>query len=199
MTASATTYASDDGTDDGVLVASALDGDRDAFRLLVRRHQDALYRYAVRMTGHGDVAADLVQATFVKAYTRLDRCRNPDRFGAWIFQIVANACRDHFRRQRRRRKVSIDDHDGGGPAPAPALTSASDPALDLERAELRDRIERAIGRLPDEQREAFLLKHVELRSYPEMSEILDVSVSALKMRVHRAREALKAELEEVVR
>ncbi|MFW6201476.1 MAG: RNA polymerase sigma factor [Gemmatimonadota bacterium] len=186
-----------DGADDGVLVARALDGDRDAFRFLVRRHQDALYRYARRMTGHADIAADLVQATFVKAYTRLDRCRNPDRFGAWIFQIVANACRDHFRRERRRRKVSIDDDDDG--MPALELTSASDPALDLERAELRDRIERAVARLPDEQREAFLLKHVELRSYPEMSEILDASVSALKMRVHRARETLQAELEEVVR
>lgn len=181
---------------DRELVLRARAGERDAFRLLVRRHQDALYRYALRMTGHADEAADLVQATFVKAYTRLDRCRQPARFRAWVFRIVANACRDHFRRQRRRRHVRLDDDDA---SPGVEPESDADPVRDLERSELRDRLERAIAGLPDDQREAFLLKHVELRSYEEMTEILDASVPALKMRVHRAREALKAELEEVPR
>lgn len=182
-------------TGDGALVERTLEGDREAFRVLVRRHQDSLTRYAIRMTGDSDVAADLVQATFVKAYTRLARCRKPERFGSWIFQIVANACRDHFRREKRRRAVRLDDDDDD--APGVQLESSLDPAGDLERAELRDRLERAISRLPPDQREAFLLKHVELRSYDEMTEMLNASTSALKMRVHRAREALKADLQEV--
>lgn len=181
---------------DRSLVLRARAGDRDAFRLLVRRHQDALYRYALRMTDHADVAADVVQDTFVKAYTRLDRCRRPDRFRAWVFRMVVNACRDHFRSAQRRRHVRLDDD---GAAPGFELTSDADPSRDLERAELRARLERAIAGLPEGQREAFLLKHVELRSYEEMTEILDASVSALKMRVHRAREALQAYLEEVPR
>lgn len=181
---------------DAAVVARVLSGDRDAYRILVRRYQDPLFRYALRMIGRGDAAADVVQASLVKAFTRLDRCRNPDRFGAWVFRIVANACKDHFR-SRRRRNVSLDDDDGAGIRLR--LSSDSDPARDAERSELRKLIDAALAELSPNQREAFVLKHVEQRSYDEMSEILDASVSALKMRVHRAREALQAELEEVLR
>lgn len=180
---------------DAAVVARVRSGDRDAYRILVRRYQDSLFRYAMRMTGRSDTAADLVQASLVKAYTRLHRCRNPDRFGAWVFRIVANACKDHFR-SRRRRNVSLDDEDSAGVRLR--LSSDSDPVEDAERSELRRLIDRALAGLPENQREAFVLKHVEQRSYDEMAEILDASVSALKMRVHRAREALKAELEEVL-
>lgn len=179
---------------DGTVVARVLSGDRDAYRMLVRRHQDRLYRYALHMTRQHDTASDLVQDSLVKAYTRLHKCRNPERFGAWVYQIVVNACKDYFR-NRRRRNVSLDDDEYGTYDPP---LSDADPARDIERSELRDRLERALARLPEQQREAFVLKHVEQRSYREMTELLDASVSALKMRVHRAREALMVDLEEVL-
>ncbi|MFO7892591.1 MAG: RNA polymerase sigma factor [Longimicrobiales bacterium] len=171
---------------DGEVVARVLDGDRDAFRILVRRHQDMLHAHAARMTGRGDVAADLVQESLVKAYTSLDRCRNPDKFGAWAFRIVANRCKDYLKNVRRK-DVALDDA-------APAAGSM-DPEDDLERSELRRRLDRALAGLPEDQREAFVLKHEEGRSYEEMAELLGLSVGALKMRVHRAREALKELLE----
>lgn len=176
---------------DGEVVARVRAGDRDAYRLLVRRYQDVLYRHALRMTSHADTAADLVQGAFVKAYTHIHRCRDPERFGAWLFRILANRCKDHLK-SRRRKDVSLDSD------PIPPARSDHDPALDTERLELRRLLQAALQKLPDIQREAFLLKHVEGRSYEEISEMLDVSVPALKMRVLRAREALKAELEEVL-
>lgn len=176
---------------DGNVVARVRAGDRDAYRILVRRYQDVLYRHALRMTGAADVAADLVQSALVKAYTHIDRCRDPERFGAWLFRILANRCKDHLK-SRRRRDVSLDSDS------IPPARSNEDPALDTERHELRRLIEAALRKLPEIQREAFLLKHVEGRSYDEISEMLDVSVPALKMRVLRAREALRAELEEVL-
>lgn len=182
----------DDAAGDGEVVARVLAGEQEAYRILVRRHQDSLYRYALRTTGDADTASDVVQTAFVKGFTRLDRCRQPDRFGAWIFRIVANACKDHFRR-RRGGDVRLDD-DGV----ALELPGDSDPEGDAERSELRRLLNRALATLSAEQREAFVLKHVEHRSYAEMASLLDASVSALKMRVHRAREALRAELEEVV-
>lgn len=172
---------------DGEVVARVLDGDRDAFRILVRRHEDMLFAHAVRMTGRGDVAADVVQASLVKAYTSLDRCRNPDGFGAWAFRIVANRSKDYLKNVRRK-DVGLTDV---GPVAGPM-----DPEDDLERAELRRRLDRALAQLPADQREAFVMKHEEGWSYEEMAELLELSVGALKMRVHRAREALKPLLEE---
>lgn len=170
------------GPGDAVVVARVLDGDRDAFRILVRRHQDMLYAHAMRMTGRGDVAADIVQASLVKAYTSLDRCRNPDKFGAWAFRITANRCKDYLKNVRRK-DVALED--------AAPVAGALDPEDDLERSELRRRLDGALARLPEDQREAFVMKHEEGRSYNEMAELLDTSVGALKMRVHRARDMLQ--------
>ncbi len=176
-----------DGPTDAELVGRVRGGDEDAYRLLVRRYQDVLFRHALRMTSSQDVAADIVQGSFIKAYRQIDRCE-PARFGGWIYRIVTNRAKDHLK-SRRRRDVSLDD--------APIQSGDDDPGDDLERSELRDRIEAALATLPDEQREAFVFKHVEGRAYEELSDMLGVSVPALKMRVHRAREALRDLLEEV--
>lgn len=176
------------GPSDAEVVARVRGGDEEAYRVLVRRYQDVLYRHAVRMTSSPDVATDLVQSSFIKAYRHIHRC-DPARFGGWIFRIVSNRTKDYLR-SRGRRDVSLED--------APVQQGEDDPAQDLDRKELRGAIERSLAQLPDEQREAFVLKHVEGRSYEEMSELLDASVPALKMRVHRAREALRALMQEVV-
>jgi RNA polymerase sigma-70 factor, ECF subfamily len=173
---------------DAEVVARVRGGDEEAYRVLVRRYQDVLYRHAVRMTSSPDVATDLVQSSFIKAYRHIHRC-DPARFGGWIFRIVSNRTKDYLR-SRGRRDVSLED--------APVQQGEDDPAQDLDRKELRGVIERSLAQLPDEQREAFVLKHVEGRSYEEMSGLLDASVPALKMRVHRAREALRALMQEVV-
>jgi RNA polymerase sigma-70 factor, ECF subfamily len=172
---------------DREVVARVAAGDRDAFRLLVRRYQDMLFRHAARMTGDHDVAADLVQSSFVKAYTNLARCRDPERFGAWVYRILANACKDHLK-SKRRKDVSIEDQ-------TQIADVGENPAGDLERTQLRAVLNQAVAASPESLREAFVMKHVEGRSYEEMAELLETSVPALKMRVHRAREALKERLE----
>jgi RNA polymerase sigma-70 factor (ECF subfamily) len=177
--------------DDARLVAAALDGSEAAFGELVRRYTDLLYRHAARMTGRVDEAEDVVQAAFVKAWRGLRHCRDPEHFGAWLFRIGANAAKDHLKARRR---------DGPDPESLPALADGSpDPEEDMRNRNLAEEIERALARLPDEQREAFVLKHLEGRSYPEMSEMLGASVPALKMRVHRARDELQTLLEAVRR
>ena len=168
---------------DAELVEATLRGSDPAFAELIRRYQDLLYRHAERMTGRSDDAEDVVQATFIKAYRSLRSCQNPDRVGAWLFRIGANACKD-FLKARRRSTVSIDEVPG-------LAANDDDPELGAELGSLRAGIERALRSLPDEQREAFLMKHVEGWSYIDMAECLGVSVSALKMRVHRARDELQ--------
>lgn len=170
---------------DGELVARVIAGERERYGELVQRHQDALYRYALGMVGSPDSAADLVQDSFVKGFTRIHSCQDPDRFGAWMFRITRNQCLDYLK-SRRRRDVTLEDD-------AP-FTSGDDPGLYVERMELQRVISAALGGLPDPQREAFLMKHVDSLSYEEMAEITKVSFSALKMRVMRAREALHSVL-----
>lgn len=173
---------------DAQVVRDVLSGDRDAYRLLVRRYGDVLHGHALRMTGSPDEAADLVQKAFVKGFRKLATCREPERVGAWLFRILANFCKDHVRSPRR---ADVPMTAVGG-----ALRSASDPESDATGAEIRARVWGALDALTPEQREAFVLKHIEGRSYEEIAAVMDLSVASLKMRVHRAREALRGLLEE---
>lgn len=174
------------GVPDRALVRRVLDGDREAYSVLVLRHQDGLFRYARGMGVEPDPARDLVQDAFVDGYRKLGSCRDPGRFEAWIFRILRNRCLDYLK-DVRRRSVPLDDVE--------LTDDGSDPAADAVRSELRDHLRSALSGLSAELRDAFLMKHLEGFSYAEISEVAGASVSAVKMRVHRAREALRNELE----
>lgn len=179
----------DPQAEDAELIGRILRGERELFALLVRRYQDMMYRHALGMLGDGDAAADLVQESFVKAFTRLHTCE-PDRFAAWVFRILRNRCKDWLKNRRQHTAPLLAD--------AHAAPDGDDPALSLERTELGRVVDEALMRLPPAQREAFLMKHVEGLSYEEMAERLGTGVSALKMRVMRAREALQELLRNVL-
>ena len=164
------------GPGDGAVVRRVLGGDVEAFRILVERYRAAFGRYAVGFVGDADAAADAMQEAFIRAYDALATCRDPDRFGAWFFRILQNQCRTA--RGRSRETEDLD-----------AVQLAS-----TERAELAALLDAALASLTAEQREAFVMKHVEDRSYEEMAGLLGVGADALKMRVHRARDALKEQL-----
>jgi RNA polymerase sigma-70 factor (ECF subfamily) len=170
---------------DQQIIAGVLAGDRDAFAVLIQRYSDPLYRHALGMTGSPDVAEDILQQSFIKAYHHLAEVRG--RFDAWLFRIVANGCKDWLKNIRRTH-VSYEEDD--------QPSNYATPDEDLDRSELRRDLDHALGRLAPSLREAFVMKHVEGRSYEEMAELLATTVGALKMRVHRAREALQALLEE---
>jgi RNA polymerase sigma-70 factor (ECF subfamily) len=175
---------------DAELIQRILNGEGERYAVLVERYQDALFRHALGMVGDRDAAADMVQDSLVKAYTRLHTCNEPARFAAWVFRILRNRCRDWLK-NRRQHTVELKDDT--------VVTADHDDALvAVERAQLGRVVEAALARLPEAQREAFLLKHVEGLSYEEMAERLDTGVSALKMRVMRARESLQVLLRDVV-
>jgi len=176
----------EEGESDAALVRRTLAGDSDAFTGLVRRYQDRLGRYAVRMLGETADAEEALQDTFVRAYRSLARC-DPERFGAWIYGILVNRCRTLGAQRARRRKLVVGD--------ASAVERAS-VAHSEDREALREAIEWALAQISPANREAFLLKHVEDLSYDEMTEVTGASVSALKMRVSRAREELRRLLAE---
>ena len=177
--------AVDPDNTDQLIIQRVLGGNRDAFKTLISRYSDPLYRHALCMTGSPDVAEDILQLSFIKAYQHLAEVRG--RFDAWVFRIVANGCKDWLKNIRRSH-LSYDEDD--------QPSSYATPEEELDRTELRTDLDRALATLPGSLREAFIMKHVEGRSYEEMADLLGTTVGALKMRVHRAREALQALLEE---
>jgi RNA polymerase sigma-70 factor (ECF subfamily) len=173
---------------DAAAVAAVLAGNVDAFAVIIDRYRDAFTRYAVRMLGSREDADDALQSAFVRAFRHLDRCRNPDRLGAWLYQIVINECRTlAVRRGRRDLRLVRDERELDG-------LVAEQGEADLP---LRARIEAAVAQLEPGQREAFILKHVEELSYEQMRQITGVGEAALKMRVKRARDRLKELLQGV--
>ena len=165
---------------DGTVVQRVLDGDIELFRLLVERYREQFGKYAVALVGDPDAAADAMQEAFIRAYRSLESCRDPDRFGAWFHRILTNQC--HDARPKRPNPGSIDQLDPPGRDHADR---------EVEQHELGRAIGAALDRLTAEQKEAFVMKHVDGRSYEEMAELTGVGIDALKMRVHRARDSLR--------
>lgn len=178
--------AREDGRLDADIVARVLSGDVEQYASIVERYQRALYRHAVAMVLDHDAAADMVQDAFVRSYTNLKECRDPRRFRAWLFRTLRNRCLDYLK-EPRRGHLRYDDA-------VPLLNDAEGPAAFVDRGELRLDIGRALAQLPPEQREAFVMHYVEGMEYEAIADVLDVSVSAVKMRALRARQAMSVAL-----
>ena len=171
---------------DAALVQRVLESDVEAFAVLVERHHERCLRIAVRLLGNPEDAEETVQDAFVRAYRALGRYEEREQFGPWLTRILVNRCRTAMSRRVRHGKTFVDDE-------LAIATAATRDRADsgLWRAE----VERALAALPHDQREAFVLKHVEELEYEAMAEITGAGVSALKMRVKRARERLRVLLE----
>lgn len=175
-------------TSDGELVARTLEGERQAFGVLVMRHQDRMLAYAKYM-GFGDAQADdLVQDAFVRAYRHLKRCGDPERFAGWLFRILSNLCRTAGSKRSRRKIRPLEG----------MATLESDEPSPHEVAEAtwtRETVRAALEAVPDDQREALVLMYLQGYTISEIEDLTGASTSAVKMRLKRGRDALRAELE----
>ena len=174
---------------DAAVVRRVLDGNEDAFAILVERYYDHYARLATHLTGNREDAEEALQDTFVRAYRNLGRYEERERFGAWLLRILVNQARSVTSRRRRRARLFAEHA-----ATAFEPTSEAHPA---ERDAIREEVGRALAQLPAEQREAFLLYHVEGLDYEEMMAVTGLGHSALKMRVKRACDRLRTLLQEV--
>jgi RNA polymerase sigma-70 factor (ECF subfamily) len=172
---------------DEELVRRTLAGDPGAYARLVDRHYDRCARYAYRMLGTREDAEDAVQETFLRAYRALARYEARDAFGGWLARILVNQCRTLAARRARIARRFVRDDD--------ALARAEAPGWVPEGGGVDDALQRALAGLEPLLREAFLLKHVEDMSYERMEQATGAGRSALKMRVKRACDALRAALE----
>lgn len=168
---------------DNECVTRSRQGDSNAFGTLVRRYQDRLYRFILRMVGSRDEALELTQEVFLKAWQALPGWRPEAQFRTWLFSIASNAATDSLRRRKVVEFVPLDEeYDVPG--------EASDPARQLQAKQRLRALEAALSRLPDDQREIVLLREIEDMSYSDISATLGISEGTVKSRLARAREAL---------
>jgi RNA polymerase sigma-70 factor (ECF subfamily) len=173
--------------EDAALVERARRGSACAFEALVRHHYRAAYAVALAVTGNAMDAEDVCQDAFLRALDRLDDCRQPDRFAAWLLRIVRNG--GHNFREYRRLRAGDPLEMSDPPAPA-------DSARDAARAELRGRLEAAVAELPLVQREVVLLHDLDGWKHQDIAEALGISEGRSRQHLFHARRKLRALLGE---
>jgi RNA polymerase sigma-70 factor (ECF subfamily) len=173
------------------LIARAQAGDRAAFGALVREHGDEVYTLARRLVGDPHLAADIAQEALIRAWKALPNFRGDAALSTWLHRITVNTAWTQRRRARRHGGPPLDDFiDVASPM------GADHPEMAGEILELRGRLRRALASLPEPQRQVVVLKDVYDWSHAEIAEAMGISVSAAKVRLHRARARLARQLEE---
>ncbi len=181
------------------LVELALEGDYDAFDEIVRRYEDKAYRLAWSFMKDDSEAADVVQDAFLNVYRKLDSFKGNSRFSSWIYRVIVNAALMKLRKQKRRSEVDLESlgpsflDDGHHATAIPQWRVRADRAA--LNQELRERIIEAVDELEPKYQTVFLLKEIEGLALQEIAEVMDLSVPAVKSRLHRARLFLRATLE----
>jgi RNA polymerase sigma-70 factor (ECF subfamily) len=189
---------------DEALMIRFQSGERSAFTFLLRRHQGPLYNFALRQLRNPTAAEEVVQEAFVRVVQNAAEFKHEARFTTWLYTIARNLCIDQIRKQALRRHPSLDQpqaaksgDEGEGPLLGEQL---SDGRASVERAavstEIRERVVLAIDRLPDEQREVFLMREISNLPFKEIAEIMGVSENTVKSRMRYALERLQAALSE---
>jgi RNA polymerase sigma-70 factor (ECF subfamily) len=180
-----------EGDRESELIARARQGDRAAFAALVRAHQDEVYTLARRLVGDPHLAADVAQETLIRAWRAIPRFRGDARLSTWLYRITVNTAWTHRKRVRRHQVSSIDEH-----LDLAAPYDSQHPEVAGESFELRGRLRDALDRLPDSQREVVVLKDIYGWSHADIAQSMGISVTAAKVRLHRARAKLARDLEE---
>lgn len=183
---------------DGELIARAQTADLDAFNILVKRHQNAVYSVALRYMRAPDLAEDVTQDAFLRAYRSIDTFHNNDGVGlrSWLLRIASNRALDVLRARQRRPAESLDaamdDEESSWSPEDPGET----PLEFAERGDLAGHLEWALGQISPDQRIVVVLSDIQGHSYDEIAEMIGVAPGTVKSRLHRARARLREILQE---
>lgn len=172
------------------LIERAKQGDRAAFAALVREHGDEVYTLARRLVGDPHLAADVAQETLIRAWRALPNFRGDAQLSTWLHRITVNTSWTHKKRAKRHAATSIDDH-----LDLAAPIGADHPEVAGEILELRGELRAALDSLPESQRQVVVLKDIYGWTHAEIAESAEISVTAAKVRLHRARARLAKILE----
>ena len=174
---------------DESLVRRAREGDFDAFEVLFERHRLLVYRFAYQMVQKRDDAEDMVQEAFVRAYQNLHRYRDEAKFTTWLLRIVSNLCTDQARMSQRRS--NLEQKEAVGALDWMTIGNFENPIDNLEEDRRRLALRKAIAALPDHHRQMIVMRDIEEREYSDIADVLGCTIGGAKLRVLRARRALR--------
>ncbi len=183
---------------DPALVELARAGDEGAIRTLVRRHNQRLFRVARAIVRNDGEAEDVVQASYVKAFTHLDGFRGDAQLVTWLTRITVNEAGERLRRRRPTtgiEQIEVEQAQSAQIIQFPSLQMQADPETEMSRQEVRDVLERAIDTIPDAFRVVFVLRDIEGLSTEETAQHLSLRADTVKTRLHRARKLMRAAIE----
>ena len=176
------------------LVRKSQLGDKAAFEQLVIRHQDLVFSLAYKLTGNREMANDVAQEAFIRAWKAIEKFRGDSTFSTWIYRITVNTAWTLRKKAKKHNTLNIDD------TYEPIdIDEKKDPELVAINSDLSSVLINALDKIPIEQRIIVELKNIEGRSHKEIADYLDISVTAAKVRLHRAHQKLRQILEEVER
>lgn len=187
------TIRNDDRLDDSEMILAVREGDTTAFRGLVEKYQGRVYSMLYGMLRNREDARDVAQDAFVKAFHRLDSFRLESSFYTWLYRIAMNLAIDLVRKRKRRptssfeEEIATRDADGG----MSELHQGAGPRKVLERKRLYKRIMDAVDSLPDDQKQAILLRELEGLSYKEIADIMGIPEGTVMSRLFYARKKLQ--------
>jgi RNA polymerase sigma-70 factor (ECF subfamily) len=183
--------------EDKELVRRTLQGDKKAFEMILKRHQQALLNYIGRMVGNRELALDFTQDVFIKSYSSLSTYRPQFRFRTWLFKIASNYVIDYWRK-KKPDTFSIDQKTKRENGLFSFELSSDEPPVcaRYELAELREKVEGALNKLPPHFRELFIWRHINQFSYEEIAEIKGLPVGTVKNRIFQSKELIRQLLEE---
>ena len=173
------------------VIQSVLDGDVNAFEVLVKEYEKNVYNLALRMTGNSEDAADMSQEAFIKAYNSLSSFRGDSKFSVWLYRIVSNVCLDYLRSRTRKPTVSLStENDDGEEIELDIADETQSPEFLFDRRLTRDAVRRGLAALPPDHREILLLREIQGLSYDEIAAALELEAGTVKSRIFRARKKL---------
>ena len=176
------------------LVRKSQLGDRSAFEQLVLRHQELVFSLAYKLTGNREMANDVAQEAFIRAWKAIEKFRGDSTFSTWIYRITVNTAWTLRKKAKKHNTLNIDDT-----YEPIVIDEKKDPEMVAINSDLSSELSKALNNLPVEQRIIVELKNIEGRSHKEIADYLDISVTAAKVRLHRAHQKLRQILEDVER
>ena len=176
------------------LVRKSQLGDKAAFEQLVIRHQDLVFSLAYKLTGNREMANDVAPEAFIRAWKAIEKFRGDSTFSTWIYRITVNTAWTLRKKAKKHNTLNIDDT-----YEPIVIDEKKDPELVAINSDLSSVLINALDKIPIEQRIIVELKNIEGRSHKEIADYLDISVTAAKVRLHRAHQKLRQILEEVER
>jgi len=183
------------------LITAILSGDREKFHELIRPYERQVYLTALSLIKNETEAEDVAQEAILRAYRKLGSFRGDAKFSTWLIAITLNEARTRLRDNKRAIFDSLDNHDSeeGDYTPAALTDWREVPSEALERQEIRELMHKAVAELPDSFRQVVVLRDMEELSVNETAEALGISISLVKVRLHRARLLLQKRLVPLLR